>query len=147
MASFTYNTGALGVAEGTIDFETDVFKIALIKNSHVPDQDETAMTDIAADEISVTGYVGGFAGAGRKTLASCTITQDDVNNRIVFDATDPSAWTLSTGATIGYAVIYKHDTNDATSIPLFLLDLTDTPTNGGTFTVTFPTSGIAYLQG
>lgn len=147
MASLVYNAGAKGIADGSIDFATDTIKIALLTDAYTPDKDHASMTTPAASELSVTGYAGGFAGAGRKTLASKTITKDDTNDRVKFDAADPSTWSsLASGATIAYAIIYKHITDDATSVPLFLIDFTDTPTNGGDFTLAFSASGIAYLQ-
>jgi hypothetical protein len=147
MASFLYNAGADAIRQGgAIDWDTDTIKIMLVDNTHTPDADHDHIDDISADEISVTGYVGGFAGAGRKTLASCTVTKNTTDDRIVYDAADPSAWTLSAGVTIGGAVVYWHDTDDATSIPIAFLDFTDTATNGGTFTIAFDAAGVFYLQ-
>ena len=148
MASAVYNNGAKKIADGSIDFAADTIKIMLLATDtpYSLDKDHDHIDDISASELSVSGYVGGFAGAGRKTLGSKTITADLTNDRVVFDAADPSAWTLASGKTVASAVVYWHDTDDATSVPLFFLDFTDTLTNGGTFTVQFDANGIAYLQ-
>lgn len=151
MADFTYNAGAHAINAGAKDFLTDVLKIMLVTAAYTADKDHTNVTAAAAAELTVSGYVGGFSGAGRKTLASKTVTKDNATDRDYFDAADPSAWTLAIGEEVAGAVIYFHDTDDATSVPLFYKDLrsggTDPiPTNGGTFTVSYNAAGIAYTQ-
>lgn len=148
MASKNYDAGMAGIANRSIDFITDVLKVMLIGTAtpYTFDQTHAAMTVPAASELSVTGYVGGFAGSGRQTLASKTITNDTTNHRTVFDAADPAAWTLSTGGTVAAAIVYKHLTSDALSIPIFFLDNADTPTNGSTFTLVFDVLGLGYIQ-
>jgi len=147
MASGVYNEGAFQLGDGAIVFDTDAaIKIMLLKSSYTFDKDHASVTTLAASEADASGYTGGFNGAGRKALASKTTTKDDTNDRVVYDATDPSAWTLAAGNTIGGAAIIRENTNDAGSTPLFFLDFTDTATNGGTFTVAFHANGIAYLQ-
>ena len=49
---------------------------------------------------------------------------------------------------VKYAAVIWENTNDAGSIPLFLLDFAEgtIPTNGGTFTFSFNGSGIGYTQ-
>lgn len=149
MASLVYNEGAYQLRNGgSISWGSDTIKVMLIATDtpYTPNKDETVLTTAAGSELSVSGYASGFAGAGRKTLASKTLTKDTTNDRVVYDADDPSAWTLGAGKTVAGAVIYKHDTNDATSIPIFYLDFTDVGTTGGTFTLVFDATGIAYVQ-
>jgi hypothetical protein len=147
MASGIYNAGSLALEDGTIDFLTDgAIKIMLLLASYTFDKDHATVTTLATDEVTVSGYTGGFNGAGRKVLGTKTVTKDDATDRVKIDAADPSAWTLATGETVGGAAVIREATNDAGSTPLFFLDFTDTPTNGGTFTVSFDSAGIAYLQ-
>jgi hypothetical protein len=148
MASFTFDAGQAGIANRSIDFIGDVIKVMLLGTAtpYTPNKAEANMTTPAASELSVTGYVGGFAGAGRQTLASKTITNDTTNHRTVFDAADPAAQTLATGGTVAAAIVYKHLTSDALSTPIFYLDPADTPTNGSTFQLIFDVLGIGYIQ-
>lgn len=148
MASGAYNKGATDLQNRTVDYASDTIKVMLVKSTYTFDPDHSSMTTPTVSELDCTGYTGGFAGADRKTLASKTITQDDTNNRSVYDAADPSAWTLggASNNTVGGAIVYKHLTNDAGSTPLFFVDFTDTATNGSTFTLVFPSTGINYLQ-
>ncbi len=147
MASLTYNEGSYGIQHRDVDYLSDTIEIILVKSTYTPNKDDTH-TAIAAAEISgVSGYTGGFGGSGRKTLGTKTITNDTTNDRTVFDAADPSAWTLGTGDTVGGAMVTKKGSaSDATAVLLFFLDFTDTPTNGSTFTLTFDADGIGYTQ-
>lgn len=82
-----------------------------------------------------------------QTLGSKTgPTTDGTNHRTVYDAADPTFSAVAGGSTVGWCVVYKFVTNDADSIPISVLDLTDTPTNGGDIGITFNADGIAYTQ-
>ena len=142
MASFTFNLGSTGINDGSIDYLTDTIKVMLV--TAVPSQDDDNLSGLT--ELNVGGYAPGFAGAGRKTLAGKTVTNDDTLNRSIHDATDPTAWTLAAGGTVVGAVIYKHLTSDAASTPLFFLDTGSIPTNGSTLTLQFHADGIGYTQ-
>jgi hypothetical protein len=152
MANVVMNKLATGIGNGTINLDTDTLKIGLATSVYVPNADDTFLDDGSADdfssgEISVANYTGGFAGSGRKTLASTTITQDDPNDRAELSATSPITWTaLGGGATIAWAVLLKEVTNDAASIPLVAFDITDTATNGGDLTITIDAQGLLQLR-
>lgn len=146
----TYNAGATGLANRSIDYAADTIKLLLLDTdvAYTFDADHATVAAIlaAASELDAAGYTGGFAGAGRRTLGTKTITNDTANNRTVFDAADPAGWTLASGKTVSKAIVYKSGTSDADSIPLWHLDFTDTPTNGGDFALQFAATGIAYQQ-
>lgn len=147
MASLTYNIGSLGIGDGSLDFLTDTIEVILTKSTYSPNKDDTNSAYAAAEISGVSGYTGGFGGAGRKVLGSKTVTNDTTNDRTVHDAADPSAWTLGVGDTVGGCIIGKKGAaSDATAVPLFFLDFTDIPTNGSTFTLQFHADGIGYTQ-
>jgi len=150
MASALYDAGSLGLqGGGGIAWATDVIKLMLIGTAtpYTFARTQSVLTTAAASELSVTGYAPGFAGAGRATLATPTITDDSTNGRSVYKMANPAAWTLSTGGTVAAALIYKHITSDAASIPIAFLDWPDVPTNGGTFSIAFDAAmGCFYLQ-
>ena len=61
------------VCKGTYDLETATLKAILLTTSWAPTDDSAAknteyVTTIATYEPSISGYTGGFAGAGRKKL-------------------------------------------------------------------------------
>lgn len=134
MASFVINEGANGLTSGgTIAWTTDTIKARLVASSFTPNKDDTSMT--------------GYTQIGTdQTLGSKTKTKDTTNDRIVFDAADPTWSAVSAGSTVGWVVVFKFVTNDAGSTPIAVLDVTDTATNGLDITVQFDTNGIFYLQ-
>ena len=147
MASRGYNAGQLALQNGTVNFLTDVIEVVLLKSSYVHDPDHTAGTPAASEITGVAGYVGGFGGAGRKALAGKSIAKDDATDRINYMASNPSQYTLGTGDTAGGSLIQKKGSaSDATAVPLWFLDITDFPTNGGTFDLSFPGGIIDFIQ-
>ena len=147
MASLTYNIGSAGLGDGSLLWLTDTIEVILVKSTYTANKDDTNSVYAAAEISGVSGYVGGYGGAGRKVLASKTVTNDTANDRTVHDAADPSAWTLAVGDTVGGAIIGKKGAaSDATAVPIFFLDFADVPTNGSTFTLQFHVDGIGYTQ-
>lgn len=144
-----YNRGKLILVDGTVDWTgaTDV-EVMLVDDTYVfdPDQnfvDEGGGTGPIADEISTTNYA-------RQNLGTRTLTEDDTNDRVVFDAADFSIAALgpaSGGPTIGGAIIFVNAGGADTANPLIaFIDLTDTTVNGATFTIQWSASGIFYLD-
>ncbi len=91
----------------------------------------------------MTGYT---AIGTDQTLGSKSRTNDTTNDRIVYDAADPTWTAVASGSTIGWIVIYKFVTNDAGSTPICALDVADTSTNDGDLLFTFSANGVFYLQ-
>ena len=73
--------------------------VALLTDGYTPDADHDFFDDVAADEISATGYTQYGA-----ALGSPAITKDNDANRAYLDA-DDSVWDPFTG-TARYAVVY-----------------------------------------
>ena len=113
MANGMYNIGKQGLIDGTIDMDTNVIKARLVKDTYTFSNTDTSLTPIT----KITGTTD-------QTLGSRTVTDG------VFDAADPTFTAVAGGETITAWVVFKFVTNDADSIPIGFLDLTDTPTNG-----------------
>ena len=145
MASFVYTRAKLQIFRGEIVMHSQDIRALLIKTSGNTttdtEEDVTLMNGFATlGELVATNYV-------RKALASEVINEDTANNRAEFDATDV-VWSSLGGATndtIGALLVYKHVTNDADSIPIAYIELTDTTTNGGDITVSWNVEGILQL--
>jgi hypothetical protein len=146
MAVVFYNRGKKEILDGTIDLVADTIKVMLVTSGYTPDPDHDFASSPAANELSGTGYASGFAGAGRKTLASKAFAEDDANNRAEFDAADLS-WTGIDAGTAAAMVIYKHLTSDAASVLIAYIDTGGFPktTNGGDLNVTWNAEGIIQL--
>jgi hypothetical protein len=145
MTAFLYTEGAYQLRNGgSVNFLSDTIQMVLVKSTYTPGKHDTN-TILAANEISgVTGYVGGFAGSGRATLASKTITKNNTLDAIVYDADDPAAWTIGVGETIGGAVLIKKGSaDDTTAVLLCYLGLaTPIVTNGSDVELAFDADGI-----
>lgn len=142
MASLTYNSAPVAFGKADIDFEVDTIKAMLLTASYTPSQDnDDFVSDIVANEFS-----GGSYSAGGVTLTTKAVTQDDTNNRAIFDSDDVQ-FTGITGS-FRYVVLYKSTGNNATSQLIRLIDpegATITLTNG-TYDMTVPVGGWFSLQ-
>lgn len=145
MASGFYNQALADILTGSIDMDSNTLKIMLVDTGYTYDPDHQVVdngandaTDPSYNEIVATNYTGGYNGAGRKT-ATLTVSKQDANNRAIITIGDLT-WTSLGGATndtVGGAILIKEITNDTSSRLIAFFDLTDTPTNGGDFTLDF----------
>lgn len=148
MASGLYNIAKKGFANGSEDWDTNTYKVMLVGTTYTFDPDHDQVSDINSDELSGTGYTGGFGGAGRKSLTTAAVNQDDANDRAELDA-DNISWTSLDAGTIGAMVVIREVSSDADSIPIAYIDNpTNFPltTNGGNVNVTWNAEGILQLS-
>ena len=133
MANVTYNSFKKTLGDGTVDWDTDVIKIALVTSTYVPDIDaHTNFTTHITNEVSGDGYT-----AGGEVLAGCAVTVDTVNDWAEYDATDVT-WTTSTITARG-AVIYASVTGDLIEYVDFV---TDKSSSAGDFKITWHENGV-----
>jgi hypothetical protein len=143
MASGWYNSGLRDVNDRTIDLVADTLKLILVTSTYTPDKDHDFASDLT-NELSGTGYTGGFAGSGRKTIASKAFSTDTANDRIEFTWAGVT-WTAINAGNPKYAILVKEITNDAATRLIAYLDLGTVVTNGGDLTVT-PDATLGALQ-
>jgi len=137
MASNLYNPGLEKLLDGTIDFENDTINVLLVDTNHTFDKTHDFVDDIVANEASGTGYA-------RKTLANAAIALDAANDRVEFDADNPSYTALDAG-TIAAAIIFKQVTNDADSPLIAQIDFADLVTNGSDVELQINTEGLFFV--
>lgn len=141
MASFIYNSALVKLGNGSIDWDTDTIKLALVTGSYTPDIDSHDFwDDVSANEVSASGSYS----AGGVTL-TCTVTQDNINNRAIYDASDVSI-TSFTG-TFRYGVVYKSTGIAGTSPVIALIDFTGSNVSpiSGSVDITWNAAGIFNL--
>lgn len=125
------------------DLVNDTIKITL-HTGYTPNIDSHQVwADVSSTEYGTgSGYT-----AGGKTLASKTVTQDNTNDRMAFDAADVT-WTALgalSPATPSHAIIWN-DTPSSPADPLIgYIELGSTATNGGDYTIQFNANGIFTL--
>ena len=140
MANVVYNSFKKKIMDGSIDLDTDTIKVALVTSSYSPDKDNhDFFDDVQSYEVSGDGYTAGGA-----TLNNKSVTQDNTNDRGVFDADDVT-WSNSTITARG-AVLYK-DTGDPSTSPLICyFDFgEDKSSSNGDFTIQWNADGILYI--
>lgn len=133
--NYSCNTLRSGLANGTINFATNTFRLALYTNAATLDQTTTAYT--TTGEATGGNYIAGgqivTATVGNETTASGSITYINFSS--------PS-WTGV--ITARGALIYKAGDNGAVCV----LDFGSNKTSTNTFTVTMPanTSTSALIR-
>ncbi len=150
MASAWFTQGLKKILDGTIDLDTTTLVIILVDSGYTFNKDHDVIdngandaTDPSFNEILATNYVPGFGAGGRKT-ASITMQVNDTSDRVDIAIGDLT-WTALGGAVndTPAAAILAFETGgaDTATVPITYLDFTDTPSNGGNFTLDFATLG------
>jgi hypothetical protein len=144
MSSIVFQNAVKLMMAGDLDLNAHDIRVALLMTNTTADteNDITLMNGFATlDECDSTGYA-------RVALTGEAVTHDTVNNRAEFDANDASFAGLSGNATraIQGALIYRHVTNDADSVPICFVDFTaDIPATATQIDIPWNAEGI--LQG
>ena len=127
------------MADGTIDLDTDTFKVTLHSSTYTPNAGtHTVFADLTNELSTAGGYTNGGQALG-------SVTWNRSGATVTFDAAD-TEWTVS-GGSIGparYAAIWKDGTANAIVKPLVAyIDFgTDETATAGTFKLTWNASGI-----
>lgn len=130
------NEALTSIVKGDIDFLNDT--IVVILTTGAVDIDAVTYISDLTGELSGGGYT-------RKTLASKTVTTDDTNDRTVADAADVQ-WTSLSG-TFRYIHVAQSTGVDSTSRVITTIDTGSSQTiDNGTYDITWPTSGVFYIQ-
>jgi hypothetical protein len=136
MASLLFNRGLEQWARGTIDFDTDTFKVMLTTSSYAENKDTNAYRSDVTNEVSGTGYTAGG------NTATVTVTLDTANDRVDISL-GGTTWTTST-ITARKAVYYKSRGGAASADELIAVNDfgSDVVTSGGTFSLAASTMRI-----
>lgn len=136
MASLIYNRGLEQLARGTIDFDTDTFRVMLVTSGYTEDKDAHDFRDDVTNEVSGTGYTAGGA------TVTVTVTLDTANDRVDISL-GGATWPSST-ITARKAVYYKSRGGAASADELIAVNDfgSDVVSTGGTFTLNASTLRI-----
>ncbi len=137
--NWTFTDGArTRMLNGTFDFDTDTFKLALFLSTSNIGAASTTYAGVTNEHANANGYLTGGFSFGALTLAgTTTVTVDDPA-----DAT----WTANGGSIVArFGVLYE---SAGDVVCYFLLDSTPadvTVTDGNTLTIALNASGIFTL--
>ena len=133
--NYSCNTLRSGLANGTINFSTDTFRLALYTNAATLSQTTTAYT--TTGEVVASGYTAG----GEVVTATVSSAPTSAGSIVYVSFSSPS-W--SSALTARGALIYKAGDNGAVCV----LDFGNDKTSTSSFTVTMPanTSTSALIR-
>ena len=137
--NWTFTDGArTRMLNGTFDFDTDTFKVALFLSTSNIGAASTTYAGVTNEHANANGYTTGGISLGALTLSgTTTVTVDDPSDMV---------WTASGGSiTARFGVLYE---NAGDVVAYFLLDSTPadvTATDGNTLTIALNASGIFTL--
>ena len=133
--NYSCNTLRSGLANGTINFSTDTFRLALYTNAATLNQTTTAYT--TTGEVVASGYTAG----GEVVTATVSSATTSAGSIVYVSFSSPS-W--SSALTARGALIYKAGDNGAVCV----LDFGNDKTSTSSFTVTMPanTSTSALIR-
>jgi len=136
MASLIYNKCLELFAKGSIDFDTDTFKVMLTTSSYTENKDTHDFRDDVTNEVSGTGYT-----AGGNTV-TVTVTLDTTNDRVDISL-GGTTWPTST-ITARKAVYYKSRGGASSADELIAVNDfgSDVASSSGTFTLNASTMRI-----
>lgn len=136
MASLIFNKALEAWARGSIDFDTDTFKVMLTTSAYTEDKDAHDFRNDITNEVSGTGYTAGG------NTATVTVTLDTVNDRVDISL-GGTTWTTST-ITARKAVYYKSRGGASTADEVIAVNDfgSDVSTTAGTFTLNASTLRI-----
>jgi hypothetical protein len=143
-----YEIAKEALAQGTIDLDSDTFKINLYLSTS--NADTLAKATVTANLTSITNQVATNFGYTQDTKA-VTITVAESGGTVTVDETTNPVWTASGGdITARFAVIW--DDTHATNMPICVCELDTTPadvtaTDGNTLTINMSASGLFTMSG
>jgi hypothetical protein len=121
--------------------------IVTLHTGYTPDIDTHqvwADTGVSSTEY---GTAAGYT-AGGMTLANQTVTQDNTNDRALFDADNPTWTTLGplTPATPGHSLIWNTTPTSPADPLMAYLEIGVTATNGGDYTLAWSAAPSAIIS-
>jgi hypothetical protein len=139
MAGFVFNIGAEQIVLGTTVWGTSTIRARLVTTAAgAPDVDADAMTGIGSAQATATVAI----------TDDQAPTKSDARDRMEFTTTGnvvfPAA-ALAIGA-CDRMVFYRFSTDDAGSVPIACVEMTEVTPNGGDVTVTQPSNGWFFLD-
>lgn len=138
-----YGQGMLKTVTGSIDLDTDTFKLMLVDDTNAPDLDaDDFRDDRTTGELAATG---GYA-TGGVTLSGVAVTYDSATDQVRFDCNDPS-FPFTASKTWRYGDVYK-SRGGAASADELLANMTwdSNQTVSTTYTLTIDPAGLLFID-
>jgi hypothetical protein len=139
MADMIYNGFKEALGLGTVNLNTDVFKVVLLTSTYSPSAAHVGYANLTNELATGDGYT-----QGNKQLAKAVGDMWTISGGTCTFTADNAEWTAAT-FTCRYAVIY--DDTHASDLNICCFDfVSDKSVSSGTFTIQFNASGIITLS-
>lgn len=137
-----YGNGLLKICNGSIDVDTDTFKLLLATSSYTPNRDTHDFRDDVTNEVANgSGYT-----TGGVTLSGIALSVDATSHQMRIDCNDPS-WTFTASVSWRYGVVYKSRGGASSADELLgLIDWGTTQTVSTSYTLQISATGLLYLD-
>lgn len=135
-----FNRGLYRITTGATVWGVSDIRALLVTSGYTFDDTDNFVSDLS-DELSGGGYA-------RVALSGMTVTENDTDKRIQFDAADPVFAALGAAAgTPAHLILFDNaGGSDAARHLLGALELSSPPTpNGSDYTVTLPSVGALFI--
>lgn len=143
MASWTcnwYGPGLAAALSGTVDLNSDTFKMAFTSSTHVPDKDHDFRDDLTNEVTGTNLPAGGVA------ITNPTVTYNAATNTVKVDCDDITVSTV-TATGIRNLHVYKSRGGAASADELIFYGTADADVSpsGGDLTVTIDSAGLSAI--
>lgn len=141
MPSVIYNRFWMDLALKATSLSADDIRVALVDSTYTPNKDNTRWvsgSDPYDSEVTGSGYTAGGA-----QLSGSTLSQDDTNDLVKWDATDVT-WQTST-ITARVAVVYDSTIANKNLIAAYQFTEDKSSANGN-FTIQWSSSGLMEFK-
>ena len=136
-----YNSGLGAIADGTITWATSTVKALIVESTYTFNDNHVFVSDITNEVTNSSG-----TGYARKTLTGKTVTVDQANDRVVFDASDVIYTAVETNETWDAVILYLDSGADATSKLIAYIEIDALVTNGSDASIVWASTGIFRLN-
>lgn len=142
-----YNRAKAKILDGSLNLLTANLKVMLVTSAYVFNPDHDFVSTPAVNELSGTGYVGGFGGSGRKAITGRSVTEDDTLDRGFLDGSDIT-WPAINSGTAAASIIFVEGTTDGDSTLVAYIDTGGFPkvTNGADLVLAWSNSPAGIVQ-
>lgn len=137
-----FGLGMKAIAAGSVDLDTDTFKLTLHTATYTPNQDTHDFYDDATNELATaSGYTSGGV-----TLTGLALAYDATSQQVRWDFNDPS-WTFTAAVTWRYGVIRKARGGAASADELVAyLDWGSSQTVSSPYSPQLDPAGLLYID-
>jgi hypothetical protein len=149
MPDFVFPFARAGFVDGSFQWDdpTDTFAVVLLSVAYSPDATiQRWVSDIAAAEVSGSGYVGGFGGSGRQALSARYIKVEPNSDQVALAAQNVVWPSLNVGMIGGVMIVAVGASEGSSLLIAWIESGFPRATNGGAIEIAWPAGNVILLS-